>query len=94
MDDKFVVEKFGTPPVLESRVTYRGDFAEAVRDSLATSGAEATRARMTEVYARLFPKLKSIQEPAFESSPDEDAVVLIQRFSVPGVLEISGAGAS
>ncbi len=83
VDDRFVIETFGTPPILESRVTFRGDFAEAMRASLATAGPESTRARMTEVYARLYPKLKSMQEPVFESVPDDDAIVLVQRFSVP-----------
>ena len=83
VDDQFSVAEFGSPPTLEARITYRGDYAEGLREALARQGAAALQAQVGQNYMRLYPKIRSLRPIVVEEAADENAVTLVQRFSVP-----------
>ena len=81
--DTFRVSKFAAGSILESRITFRGDMAELMREALATRSAADNEARLTEPYARVYPKLKALAAVRVESSEADDAVTLVQNFDIP-----------
>lgn len=81
--DTIVVSKFDRPPVLESRVRYRGDLAEMMRDGVATQGLPAMVDNLNQGYVRAYPKLKRIGEPQVEPPGADNSFVLVQRFELP-----------
>lgn len=83
VDDQFSVTEFGSPPTLESRITYRGDLAEGLREALAQRGAAALQAQLDQNYLRLYPKIRSLRPILVEEATDDNALTLTQRFTVP-----------
>jgi transglutaminase-like putative cysteine protease/lipoprotein NlpI len=83
VDDRFSIQALSAPPVLESRVTFYNELAEAVRSQVADGQLDAVKTQFSEDYVRLYPKIKSLQAPAIEELPEKNALVLVQRFAVP-----------
>lgn len=80
--DTYTVADFSRGLTLESRITYRSDFAENAREALATRGAAELQSLLTMPYARLYPNLKTTAPMRVESSEQDDAVTLVLSFSL------------
>lgn len=81
--DTIVVSKFDQPPVLESRIRYRGDLAEMMRDGLASQGLPTLVDSVNQGYVRAYPKLKRLGEPKLEPPGADNSFELVQRFELP-----------
>lgn len=81
--DIFRVAKFSEGATLESRITYRGDLAEAMRESLATRNVSEIQTQLSTAYARAYPKLTTDAPMAVLRSDTDDAVTFVQKFSIP-----------
>ena len=80
--DIFRVTRFVDGVALESRITYRGDLAELMREALATRNVADIETQLVAPYARVYPKLKSAAPMRIENSQSDDAVTLVQSFSI------------
>ena len=83
VEDRFTIDDFSKPATLESRVTLRGDLADAMRQAIAASGLEAARARFAAYYMRAYPNARTLQPVSAEPVAGDDAIVLVQRFALP-----------
>jgi len=81
--DTVRVERFTEDPTLESRVTYRGDLAELIRTAIASRGQKDVAASATSVYFKIYPKLQTRAPLKFEDVAGDDAVTLVQSFTIP-----------
>ena len=81
--DRFVVTAFARPVELESRITYRNHFAEAIRARMAAGEAKELSSQIANVYARAFPKLKALAPAQIAEEPDDNAITLTHRYAVP-----------
>ncbi len=81
--DVFRIAKFADGAHLESRVTYRGDLAEGMREAIATRSLADIEPQLTQGYARIYPKLKRTEPLRVEASETDDAVTLVQNFDIP-----------
>jgi lipoprotein NlpI/transglutaminase-like putative cysteine protease len=77
------VTQFSADPTLESRVTYRGELADWLRESVATRGLQDVATGVAGVYLKMYPKARSVAGPQLERSDQEDTVTLVQRFVLP-----------
>jgi hypothetical protein len=87
--DTFHFERMDADPTLESRIVYRGDFAEAMRGVIAKQGPEAIFKQLTGPYLKLYPQAYSTAPMTVESSKDDDVLTLVNHFVVPGFLSRS-----
>jgi lipoprotein NlpI len=69
-------------PTLESRVTFRGDLAEGLRESLATKSTSEIAAQVSAPYLKTYPKARTTGALQIESSSVDDAVTLVQTFVI------------
>lgn len=83
VDDRFSIERFADGAVLQSRVTYRGDLAELLRESAATAGPSAVETQLNDAYVRMYPSLRSTAPLRMEDSADDNAVTVVQQFRIP-----------
>jgi lipoprotein NlpI/transglutaminase-like putative cysteine protease len=81
--DTVRVERFTEDPTLESRITYRGDLAELIRTAIASRGQKDVAASATAVYFKIYPKLQTRAPLKFEDVAGDDAVTLVQSFTIP-----------
>ncbi len=81
--DIFRVPNFAEGATLESRITYRGDLAEAMRESLATHTLADMQTQLSASYARAYPRLTSAEPMTVLRSDTDDAVTFVQKFSIP-----------
>lgn len=81
--DTIRVERFTADPTLESRITYRGDLAELIRAAIATRGQKDVATSATAVYYKVYPKMQTRAPLRFEDVAGDDAVTLIQSFTIP-----------
>jgi lipoprotein NlpI/transglutaminase-like putative cysteine protease len=81
--DVFTVTRFAEDVQLEARVTYRGDLAEALRESLSTQTLADVEASLMQPYQRAYPKLQKVSGLRLEPVPDDDAVTAVMQFKVP-----------
>lgn len=84
VEDRFIVRAFAEPVTLESRIVYRGRFAEGVREGLATQGTAAVAEAASAQYFRLYPRLRRTAAATSEPVEGDDAVAIVQRFELPG----------
>jgi lipoprotein NlpI/transglutaminase-like putative cysteine protease len=89
VDDFIRVVRFTEDPQLESRITYRGDLAELVRELLATRPIADIETQTDQAYLRIYPKIKTIAPLQVEDSQDDDAITLVQKFTVPEFWQFS-----
>ncbi|WP_428310292.1 DUF3857 domain-containing protein [Hydrocarboniphaga sp.] len=83
VDDTIRISRFRDDPQLESRITYRGNLAEGLREALGATNIDDIRTQVNQSYLRLYPKLSSNGPARIEESPDDNALTLIQQFSLP-----------
>lgn len=81
--DTFHFERMDADPTLESRIVYRGDLAEAIRDVIAKQGPEALFKQLTGPYLKLYPEAHTTAPMTVESSKDDDVLTLVNHFVVP-----------
>lgn len=80
--DTFRVNRFADGANLESRITYRGDLAEMIRETLASQTMADLEPQIAQPYVRAYPKLKKLAPPKVESSDTDDAITLVQNFAI------------
>ena len=83
VDDLVIVDQFKEDPVLESRITYRGDLAEAWRAAMAVAPMHDIETQLNQPYSRAFPKLQATSKLEVKELPNENALMLIQKFTIP-----------
>jgi lipoprotein NlpI/transglutaminase-like putative cysteine protease len=81
--DRVHFERFAADPVLESRITYRGDLAEMYREALATRSLQDLAPDLAAPYLRIYPKIRSTAPLRVEPATDDDAITFVQAFVVP-----------
>ena len=81
--DNVRVDSFQADPTLESRVTYRGDLAEMVRGAIAARGPSEMATSIASGYLKIYPKLQSRGAMQVEEVAGDNAITLVQNFSVP-----------
>ena len=82
--DTFRFERMDADPTLESRVVFRGDLAEGMRDVIAKQGSEAIFKQLTAPYLKVYPEAHTTAPMTVESSKDDDVLTLVNYFVVPG----------
>jgi TonB family protein len=82
--DTFRFERMDVDPTLESRVVFRGDLAEVMRDVIAKQGPEAIFKQLTAPYLKVYPEAHTTAPMTVESSKDDDVLTLVNNFVVPG----------
>ena len=80
--DTFRIQRFADGANLESRITYRGDLAEMIREALSTQTLADIEPQIAQPYVRAFPKLKKLAPPKAEPSDTDDAITLVQQFAI------------
>jgi len=93
VEDVFRVERFAQDPQLESRITYRGDLAELVREALATRPIGDIETQIDQSYLRIYPKIKTTSPLQLQDSQDDDALTIVQNFTIPEFWQLSDNGA-
>jgi lipoprotein NlpI/transglutaminase-like putative cysteine protease len=83
VDDHVIVRQFTQDPVLESRITYRGDLAEAWRNAMATVPIHDIETQLNQQYSRAFPKLQTTSTLEVQELANENALMLTQKFTIP-----------
>ncbi len=83
ISDTIRVTHFAVDPMLESRIVYRGEMAEAVRESVALQGVQQLVDAVNQSYVRVYPRLRSLGSPRLEPTGDENSFTLVQQFEIP-----------
>lgn len=83
VDETFRITRFADEPALEARVTYFGELAEHVRQTVATQPLSQLEPKLTADYARLYPGIRTTAPLRFEEVPNRNAISIVQNFSVP-----------
>lgn len=81
--DTIRITRFAADPQLESRVTYRGDLADAFREAVATRGLRDIAAALAAPYLKTYPRLKAQAPARMEASEQDDALTFVQEFAIP-----------
>jgi len=87
--DTFSFERMDADPTLESRIVYRGDLAEAMRDAIAKLGPEALSKQLTGPYLKVYPEAHTTAPMTVESSKDDDVLTVVNHLVVPKFLSPS-----
>ncbi len=87
--DTFRFERMDVDPTLESRVVFRGDLAEGMRDVIAKQGPDPIFKQLTAPYLKVYPEAHTTTPMMVESSKDEDVLTLVNNFAIPGFLSSS-----
>lgn len=81
--DTIRITRFAADPLMESRVTYRGDLADAFREAVATRGLRDIAAALAAPYLKTYPRLKALAPARMEASEQDDALTFVQEFAIP-----------
>ncbi len=81
--DTVRITQFTADPLLESRVTYRGDLADAFREAVAARGLRDVAAALAAPYLKTYPRLKTLAPARTEASEQDDALTFVQEFAIP-----------
>ena len=76
-------KSFTEDPTLEARITYRGDYAEGMREVLAKQNLSDVANQLGSPYLKLYPKARMLGTAEVEESSAEDAVTLVLHFVLP-----------
>ena len=80
--DAIHVQRFADAPTLESRVTYRGDLADAFRDAAAARSAQEMATELARVYLKIYPRARATAPLQIEDATDDNAITFVQRFEL------------
>jgi lipoprotein NlpI/transglutaminase-like putative cysteine protease len=78
--DTFNITDLTKDITLESKVSYFGDFAEGMRNTIAARQPAELEAMMTSWYSRIYGKIQSTAPLEIEDSKDSDKVTISQHF--------------
>jgi lipoprotein NlpI/transglutaminase-like putative cysteine protease len=92
VEDVINIDRFTDDPQLESRIIYRGDLAELLREGMATQPLSEVETALGQAYSRIYPKIKRSAPPKIEDSQDDDALTIVQKFTVPDFWRLSEQG--
>ena len=81
--DRYAVHGFAEDVTLESRITYRGDLAEALREALSTQAPADVEASLMQPYLRAYPQLQKLAPMKIEPATDDDAVTAVLQMRLP-----------
>jgi lipoprotein NlpI/transglutaminase-like putative cysteine protease len=81
--DTIRFETFAADPSLESRLTFRGDLAEGVREALTQQSLNDLAGRLSAPYLRTYPKARTSAPLQVENATEDDSVTLVQHFVIP-----------
>ena len=82
VQDTIRVLRFSDDPVLESRIRYVGDLAEAMRDAVSRQGLVTLTDALNQQYVRAYPKLRRTAPPRVEPSTEGNDFTLVQQFEI------------
>jgi lipoprotein NlpI len=82
-------EKMSESPMLESRTTYYGDMAEGVRDAVAKLPFAQIEGELALEYGRFYPGIQRVGHVRIEEAPDENAINVVQQFTIPEFFSFS-----
>jgi lipoprotein NlpI len=82
VNDRIRFDSIKHEPLLESRITYHGELADAFRELATSRGLPALGTELASTYLRMYPKAQAIGSMQMESPSGEDAVTFVQTFSV------------
>ena len=80
--DTIRVERFAAAPMLESRLTYRGDLADMLREAATTRSAQDMATELARVYLRIYPRARATAPLQIEEATDDNAITFVQRFEL------------
>ena len=83
ISDHITIDKFTANPKLVSRITYRGDLAEFLREALSTRGLQELAPELAAPYLKIYPSISSTSPLRVEPAADDDAITFVQEFEVP-----------
>lgn len=83
VSDLFRVDSFGAPARLSSRISYRGELAEIMREVIATQGLEAVAPTMEGPYLKAYPKIRRTAAARLDNDPTDNMLSIVQDFEVP-----------
>ncbi len=84
VDELIRVTDFTRDPVLEARLTYFGDWGEALRSAIASQPREQIESRIATDYGRFYPHLLAQGPIEVHDVPESDAVTIIAHYTIPG----------
>ncbi len=85
VDDHFHIHSYTEDPLLESRITFRGESAEAMRANLARSTLEQFETDVTSELARFYPGITRNGDTRIDNSETENAISIVVPFKVPNL---------
>lgn len=83
VNDTIRVERFVADPVLVSRITYRGDLAEAYRQLLTSRSLQEIGNDLASPYMKVYPGLRTRSPPRVEEAADDGSITFVQEFYIP-----------
>lgn len=81
--DTIHFDRFAAAPTLESRVTYRGELADAYREMSGSRSAQDLATELARVYLRIYPRARALGALQTEEAADDNAITFVQRFELP-----------
>jgi lipoprotein NlpI/transglutaminase-like putative cysteine protease len=92
VEETFHIEKFSESPIIESKITYFGEFAEFIRNRSNTQALSQLEEDQVSYYARMYPGIKSVGNLKLIEVPDKNAVTLFQQYMIPKYWRLSEQG--
>jgi lipoprotein NlpI/transglutaminase-like putative cysteine protease len=83
VEENFRIEQFSKDPIMKSRITYYGDLAENLRNSIATVPHDKIENFFTSEYVKYYPKIHPRKELTVEEVMDTNAITVVQEFDMP-----------
>lgn len=83
VSDLIRIDNFAHPARLVSRITYRGELAEAFRDAIATQGLATLVPQFAAPYIKAYPKLRSTAAARVDNDANDNALTVTQEFELP-----------
>lgn len=92
VEETFRIEKFSESPLIESKITYFGELAEFIRNRANTQPLSHLEEDQISDYARMYPGITSVGNLKLIEVPDENAVTLLQHYTIPKYWRLSEQG--
>jgi lipoprotein NlpI/transglutaminase-like putative cysteine protease len=83
VEEVLKVKALSEPPVLELQMIYYGEMAEFLRDAVSSQPVETLEGKLNADFARFHPNVKKIAPLKIEEIEGQNAVRVVQVFSVP-----------
>ncbi|PIF08393.1 TPR repeat protein [Janthinobacterium sp. 13] len=90
--DRITIGSFDGDAVLEARETYRGGYAEAMRDGIPKLSTVEFSKSMLERYESLYPGVTLIEPPRVEDDREANVFAMLGRYKLPKPVRQSDDG--